>query len=87
MDDPLLAGRVARPGSDRHEQLQAGPDREPQAVAVVGDRLALDQLHHEERLAKIRSQGDVGSGSQYPWPVRGLLTQIPDFDLRGAAVA
>ena len=40
-------------------------DRQPLAVAVLGDRLALDQLHHEERLtglggAAVVDAGDVG---------------------------
>ena len=64
VDDPLLVG-VLHGLADRDEQLQPGPHREPLPVAVVGDRLALDQLHHEERLvglggAAVEDAGDVG---------------------------
>ena len=43
--------RVLHGLADGDEQLQPGPDREPVPVAVVGDRHAVDQFHHEERLA------------------------------------
>ena len=61
MDDPLLVGVLHRL-ADRHEQLQAGPDREPQAVAVLGDRLPAHQLHHEERLAGLGAAAVVHAG-------------------------
>ena len=74
MDDPLLVGVLHRL-ADRHEQLQAGPDREPQAVAVLGDRLPAHQLHHEERLAglggaAVVDAGDVGVVHQGQPPAR-----------------
>ncbi len=50
VDDPLLVGVLHRL-ADGDEQLQPGRDRQPVAVAILGDRHALDQLHHEERLA------------------------------------
>ena len=50
VDDPLLVG-VLHGLADGDEQLQPGPDGKPMLVAVVGDRHAAHQLHHEERLA------------------------------------
>ena len=61
VDDPLLVG-VLHGLADRDEQLQPGPDREPQAVAVLGDRLPAHQLHHEERLAGLGGAAVVDAG-------------------------
>ncbi len=51
--------------ADRHEQFQPLAGREVVLVAIVGDRHALDQLHHEVGPAGVRScrrraPGDVG---------------------------
>ena len=64
VDDPLLVGVLDRL-ADGHEQLQPGPHREPLLVAELGDRNALDQLHHKEGLAgrggaAVVNAGDVG---------------------------
>ena len=48
--------------ADGDEQFEPGPDRQPVAVAVVGDRLAFDQLHHEERLAGLGGAAVVNAG-------------------------
>ena len=61
VDDPLLVSVLHRL-ADRDEQLQAGLDRQPFAVAVFGDRLAADQLHHEERLAGLGGAAVVDAG-------------------------
>ncbi len=61
MDDPLLVGVLHRL-ADGDEQLQPGPDREPQAVAVLGDRHPAHQLHHEERLAGLGGAAVVHAG-------------------------
>ena len=61
MDDPLLVG-VLDGLTDRDEQLQPGPDREPFAVAVLGDRLPAHQLHYEERLAGLGAAAVVHAG-------------------------
>ena len=46
----LLMGVLHRL-ADGDEQLQPGPHGQSHAVAVLRDRLALHELHHEERLA------------------------------------
>ena len=61
VDDPLLVG-VLHGLADRDEQLQPGPDREPVLVAIVGDRHAADELHHEERLVRLRGAAVVDAG-------------------------
>ena len=64
MDDPLLM-RVLHGLADRHEEFEAILRREPQLVAELVERQAVDQLHHEERLAVgrhagVEHLGDVG---------------------------
>ena len=64
VDDPLLMGVLDRL-ADGDEQLQPLLRREVIAVAVLGDRHALDQLHHEVRAAGVggagvEDAGDVG---------------------------
>ena len=64
MDHALLVGMLDRL-ADRHEEFQALARREPLLVAVLGDGNALDQLHDEERPARlgaagVEHAGDVG---------------------------
>jgi len=64
VDDPLLV-RVLHGAADQHEQLQPIPNREPLAVAVLGDGHAVHQLHDEvgparSRDTAIEDLGDVG---------------------------
>ena len=56
MDDPLLM-RVLHRVTDVHEQFEPILRREAVLVAVLRDRDALDQLHHEVRPAAIRRAG------------------------------
>jgi len=46
VDDPLLV-RVLHRLADLYKELQPVVDRQAVAVAVLGDRDALDQLHDE----------------------------------------
>src|SRR5262249_21743611 len=62
--NPLLVGML-HGLTDRDEDLQPGPQSQPPPVAVLRDRVALDELHHEERLigrrgAAVEDAGDVG---------------------------
>ena len=64
MNDALLM-RVLDRLADRHEQLQPLARRQVVVVAVLGDRHAVDQFHHEVRPAGFRGAGvedpgDVG---------------------------
>ena len=63
MDDALLVGVLHRL-ADRDEQRQPLARRQPGPVAILGDRHALDQLHHEVGaavgLAGVEDLGDVG---------------------------
>ncbi len=61
VNDPLLV-RVLHRMADQHEQLQPGPDREPGAVAILGDWHPIHQFHHEERLARIGRAAIVDAG-------------------------
>ena len=62
MDDPLLVGMLHRL-ADRDEQLQTLPRRQVALVAIVGDRDALDQLHHEVRSSGADATGLAGSSA------------------------
>jgi hypothetical protein len=53
VDDPLLV-RVLDRLADRQEELQPLAGREVMLVAVLRDRLAFDQFHHEVRPAALR---------------------------------
>lgn len=46
VDDPLLMRMVDR-AADRHEELDSARDRQAVAIAVLGDRRSVDQLHRE----------------------------------------
>ena len=64
MDDPLLVG-VLHGLADRDGQLEPLAKRQPALVAELGDRDALDQLHHEVGAsllggAGVEHLGDVG---------------------------
>ena len=63
VDHALLVGVLHRL-ADRDEQRQPLARREPGPVAILGDRHALDQLHHEVGaavgLAGVQDLGDVG---------------------------
>jgi len=64
VDDPLLVGVLHRL-ADLAEQLQAVAELQARLVAELGDRHALDQLHHEVRPAArgrpaVEHLGDVG---------------------------
>jgi plasmid stabilization system protein ParE len=61
MDDPLLV-RVLHRLADRDRQLESLAQRQPAFVTELGDRDALDQLHHEVGTAVIRRPGveDLG---------------------------
>ena len=82
---PLLMGVLHRL-ADREEQFQPLAGRELVAVAVVGDRDALDQLHDEVGPAAvgragIEHPGDVGVVHQRQRLPLGLE---PGDDLRGS---
>ena len=90
MDDALLMGvvnRIADPG----EQLE--PLRQVESVAggVVGEGLATDQLHREERLGPTRSLGSPGlvdlgdSGMLQPAEHLGLPGKAPGQLIRHQA--
>ena len=84
VDDPLLVGVLDRP-ADRDEQLQPLAGRELGFVAVLGDRDAVDQLHHEEGPAGaggpgVEDFGDVGMVHQGQRLALGLE---PGDDLAG----
>jgi hypothetical protein len=53
---PLLVGEL-HGLADLTQQSDACRRRESLAIAVVGDRLALDQLHHEVRASVRRAAG------------------------------
>ena len=64
VDDPLLVRVLHRP-ADQDEQVEPSSGMERLAVAVVGDRDALDQLHDEVGAARVggagvEDLGDVG---------------------------
>ena len=65
---PLLVGVLHRL-ADREEQFQPLAGRELLLVAVVGDRDALDQLHHEVGPAAVG-----GAGVEHPGDV-GVVHQ------------
>ena len=72
VDDPLLVGVLHGP-ADQDEQLQPLGDRKVLAVAVVGDRQAADQLHHEvgpprRRWCRRRGPGRCWGGPSGPAP-------------------
>ena len=69
VDDPLLVGVLHRP-ADVAEQLQPFPHSEPVLVAVVRDRLALDQLHHEVRAGPTASFRHRGPWRCSGWSIR-----------------
>ena len=56
VNDPFLMG-VLHGLADRHEQFQPLARRELMLVAVLGDRHAFDQFHHEVRPAGVGRAG------------------------------
>jgi hypothetical protein len=54
VNDAFLVG-VVNGSADFRKQLQPLPCVEPLRIAVLGDRRALHQLHHEIRLPRLRS--------------------------------
>ena len=66
VDDALLMGVLHRL-ADRHEQLQPLPRRQVVLVAELGDRHALDQLHHEVRPARGRSRPPSNTLAMFGW--------------------
>ena len=61
VDDPLQVG-VLDGVADRDEQLQPLARRELVLVAVVGDRHAADEFHHEVGPAALRGAGVEHAG-------------------------
>ena len=61
VDDPLLVG-VLHGRADLAEERQPFREAEPVLVAILGERDALDQFHHEERPAGLGRAGveDLG---------------------------
>ena len=61
MQNPLLVG-VVDAATDGDEEIEPRVDRQPLAIAVVGDRLARHVLHGEERLTVLGVSGLVDLG-------------------------
>jgi hypothetical protein len=46
----------------RDERFQPGPDWKPKAVTILGNRLSIHELHHEERLPRLSGAAVVDAG-------------------------
>ncbi len=62
VDDPFLMSMLHRV-TDGGEELEPGPHREAFLIAIVSDRHAGDQFHHEERLTGVGRATVVDAGA------------------------